>query len=77
MTEAAVKQEEPQAVNSKITCQVWGEQVHVIASHIKKTHSDRVESATDAVISTLGLSEEEAKEGTCESSTSPSASRAE
>lgn len=61
MTEAAVKQEEPQAVNSKITCQVCGEQVHVIASHIKKTHPDRVESATDAVISTLGLSEEEAK----------------
>jgi cobaltochelatase CobS len=62
MSNTAEKQE-PQSVSEKITCQVCGEQVHVITSHIKKAHSDRVLAASASVASTLenpsNLSEEE------------------
>ena len=62
MSNTAEKQE-PQSVSEKITCQVCGEQVHVITSHIKKAHSDRLLAASTSVISTLensdGLSEED------------------
>lgn len=51
MAEPAVKQEEPEAVSDKITCQICGESVHVMSSHISKEHpewiEDNVKSAID------------------------------
>lgn len=64
MAEPAIKKEEPQSTSDKITCQVCGEQVHVITSHIKKAHADLVEAAQESVLNRLELEGDEAKEFT-------------